>query len=312
MNALSSDTSQWFLGGSRADSCSPYGASCPHHHNPAGVVSSSSAVTLRISIYQNARSSARDSRSAGANRRGAAHPPAPAARDWAAATRPEGLPAAAASSPTALPAAQGRVHVTSGVHPPPAADVARAAPPRARLSGSPGRFARVPSAISVTARLYQSARGTHRWVRTPRGLRAEPPPAARARGSYGGGGDVGGTAVQRRGAGASRRRAGLDCSGLAMAPLLPPAMAPRVPAPLLSVSESGRRRRPSARSRRLLLSSSAGAILARQEPGAPRGRRRAAAAPSTRGERPGRASGAASPGDTPSARAAPQPGPRPR
>ncbi|KAJ6650582.1 hypothetical protein lerEdw1_005935 [Lerista edwardsae] len=51
-----------------------------------------------------------------------------------------------------------------------------------------------------------------------------------------------------------------------MAPLLPPAMAPRVPAPLLSVSESGRRRRPSARSRRLLLSSnSAAAILTRQK-----------------------------------------------
>lgn len=54
----------------------------------------------------------------------------------------------------------------------------------------------------------------------------------------------------------------LDCSGLAMAPLLPPAMAPRVPAPLLSVSESGRRRRrPSARSRL-----SAAAILGSQEP----------------------------------------------
>lgn len=47
-----------------------------------------------------------------------------------------------------------------------------------------------------------------------------------------------------------------------MAPLLPPAMAPRVPAPLLSVSESGRRRRrPSARSRL-----SAAAILGSQEP----------------------------------------------
>ncbi|XP_039408869.1 translation initiation factor IF-2-like [Corvus cornix cornix] len=93
-----------------------------------------------------------------------------------------------------------------------------------------------------------------------------------------------------------------------MAPLLPPAMAPRVPAPLLSVSESGRRRRPSARSRRLLLSTSAGAILARQEPGAPRGRRQATPAPATRGERPGGASGGASPGDTPS----PSPPPPPR
>uniref|UniRef100_A0A8C2TVI9 Exonuclease 3'-5' domain containing 1 n=1 Tax=Coturnix japonica TaxID=93934 RepID=A0A8C2TVI9_COTJA len=35
-------------------------------------------------------------------------------------------------------------------------------PPRARLAGSPGRFARVPSAISVVARLYQSARRAHR------------------------------------------------------------------------------------------------------------------------------------------------------
>lgn len=52
----------------------------------------------------------------------------PTARDRAAATRPEGLAAATASSPTALPAAQGRAHVTSGVHPPPAADIARAAP----------------------------------------------------------------------------------------------------------------------------------------------------------------------------------------
>lgn len=94
-----------------------------------------------------------------------------------------------------------------------------------------------------------------------------------------------------------------------MAPLLPPAMAPRVPAPLLSVSESGRRRRPSARSRRLLLSTSAGAILARQEPGAPRGRRQATPAPATRGERPGGASGGASPGDTPSP---PPPPPRRR
>lgn len=185
-------------------------------------------------------------------------------------------------------------------------------PPRARLAGSPGRFARIPSAISVTARLYQSAQRAHRWVRTPRGLRAGPPPAGRPRGSYGSGGDAGGAAGPKCGTGAAGRRAGLDYSGLAMAPLLPPAMAPRVPAPLLSVSESGRRRRPSARSRRLLLSSSAGAILARQEPGAPRGRRRAAAAPSTSCERPGGASGAASPGDTPSARAAPQPGPRPR
>ncbi|OPJ82943.1 hypothetical protein AV530_010398 [Patagioenas fasciata monilis] len=77
-------------------------------------------------------------------------------------------------------------------------------------------------------------------------------------------------------------------------------MAPRVPAPLLSVSESGRRRRPSASSRRLLLSSSAGAILARQESRAPRGRRQAAPAPATRGERPGGANGGTSPGDTPS------------
>lgn len=70
----------------------------------------------------------------------------------------------------------------------------------------------------------------------------------------------------------------LDCSGLAMAPLLPPAMAPRVPAPLLSVSESGRRRRrPSARSRL-----SAAAILGSQEPP----RERARSVPVQRSHRP--------------------------
>lgn len=103
------------------------------------------------------------------------------------------------------------------------------------------------------------------------------------------------------GFGVTGGRAGLDCLGLAMAPLLPPAMAPRVPAPLLSVSESGRRRRPSARSRRLLLlSSSAAAILARQELRGPRGRRQAEPAQAAQGERPGGESGGASPGDTPS------------
>lgn len=56
-------------------------------------------------------------------------------------------------------------------------------PPHARLAGLAGRLGRVPSAISVTARLYQSAAGTHRWERAPRGPRVGTAPAARGRGA---------------------------------------------------------------------------------------------------------------------------------
>lgn len=98
----------------------------------------------------------------------------------------------------------------------------------------------------------------------------------------------------------------LDCSGLAMAPLLPPAMAPRVPAPLLSVSESGRRRRrPSARSRL-----SAAAILGSQEP--PRERARSVPANAVTVPRPQRANrGSTVGGATPPSGPRPHPAPPP-
>ncbi|XP_054256217.1 LOW QUALITY PROTEIN: piRNA biogenesis protein EXD1 [Indicator indicator] len=72
--------------------------------------------------------------------------------------------------PTALPPAQGRKGVTSGTPPPPARASRETTPPHARLASSPGRFGRVPSAISVTTRPYQSAWRVHRWELAPRGL----------------------------------------------------------------------------------------------------------------------------------------------
>lgn len=201
---------------------------------------------------------------------------------------------------TALPPAQGRERVTSGTPPPARAGIARARPASRESRGLARPLRRAPSALSVTTRPYQSARGAHRWERRSRGLGLGTAPTVWALGLRDYCGDGSGAAEPGRESWAVGKYAGFDCSGLAMAPLLPPAMAPRVPAPLLSVSESGRRRRPSARSRRLLLSSSTGAILARQESRAPRGRRQAEPSPATRGKRPGEESRGTSPGDTPS------------
>nr|XP_056707856.1 piRNA biogenesis protein EXD1 [Euleptes europaea] len=161
------------------------------------------------------------------------------------------------------------------------------------------------SAISVSARLYQSSKEQVDTRGVLVGSAWGDEHGARAQG-------LGRAACQARqkvfcglGLRAPGGGAEFDYSGLAMAPLLPPAMAPRVPAPLLSVSESGRRRRPSARSRRLLLNSdSAAAILARQKPRGiaaghrQRHRRRRSSGPAGASERPTR--------ESPSARVAPR------
>lgn len=75
------------------------------------------------------------------------------------ATRPPSSPQRPAALPAGSRARARRFRPTSAF---PAPLSREFAPPHARLAGSPGRFARVPSAISVTARPYQSAAGAHR------------------------------------------------------------------------------------------------------------------------------------------------------
>lgn len=105
---------------------------------------------------------------AGPHRQGAATGPRCAPGPVAAPCLPLRCPRAARplsspQRPAALPAgsrARARRFRPTSAFPAPLSR--EFAPPHARLAGSPGRFARVPSAISVTARPYQSAAGAHR------------------------------------------------------------------------------------------------------------------------------------------------------
>lgn len=90
---------------------------------------------------------------------GTGSPPAPGP---GVAARGSPGPEQGRTRPAPPTAPQGRARVTSGTHPPPRAGIARPRPASREtrwLTRPPGR---VPSAISVTARPYQSAAGAHR------------------------------------------------------------------------------------------------------------------------------------------------------